>query len=108
MPVAVSEPPAADPGGPTADTPLIEPGPAATPAAAVHWGPFCCLLVPAALAGYGTWFGSPGSWALGLAAVTAACRLLLRRREHASTGSAVPAPPHSCARESEGARRGGR
>ncbi|MFC9244478.1 hypothetical protein ACFT7S_10745 [Streptomyces sp. NPDC057136] len=110
MPVAVSAPPAA-PTDPTTRTPLAEPagtaGTAASPDA-VRWGLFCCLLVPAAFAVYGTRFGSAASCALGLAAVTAACRLLLRRSAYDTTGAATPAHLPSPAREAEGAHRGGR
>lgn len=47
----------------------------------VRWGVFCCVLVPVVLVVYGTSLGGAAGTALGLAAVTAACRLLLRRAE---------------------------
>ncbi|WP_185300651.1 hypothetical protein [Streptomyces finlayi] len=119
MPVAASAPPAA-PADPTAGTPLVEPATAASPEA-VRWGPFCCLLVAAAFTVYGTRFGSAVSWALGLAAVTAACRLPLPRRS-AHDAARAAAPVHiasparktarktarETARETDGAHRGGR
>ncbi|MEU8678534.1 hypothetical protein [Streptomyces sp. NPDC048560] len=107
MPAAASAPPAA-PTGPTAGTPLSETLPAATPPDAVRWAPFCCLLVPAAFAVYVTRFGSAASWALGLAAVTAACRPLLRRTALETVRAASPARAPSPAREADRAHRGGR
>ncbi|GAA3061592.1 hypothetical protein GCM10017562_28420 [Streptomyces roseofulvus] len=47
----------------------------------VRWAVFCCALVPLVLVAFGTSLGGAGGAALGLAAVTAACRLLLRRAE---------------------------
>ncbi|MGW4162682.1 hypothetical protein [Streptomyces sp. NPDC004788] len=47
----------------------------------VRWGVFCCVLVPVVLVVYGTSLGGAAGAALGLAAVTAACRVLLRRAE---------------------------
>ncbi|MFG2871892.1 hypothetical protein [Streptomyces sp. NPDC048338] len=47
----------------------------------VRWAAFCCVLVPVVLVVYGTSLGGAAGAALGLAAVTAACRLLLRRSE---------------------------
>ncbi|MEU9860490.1 hypothetical protein AB0D99_06440 [Streptomyces sp. NPDC047971] len=47
----------------------------------VRWAAFCCVLVPVVLVGYGTSLGGAAGTALGLAAVTAACRVLLRRAE---------------------------
>ncbi|WP_373302733.1 hypothetical protein [Streptomyces litmocidini] len=63
------------------------PGPAAGAGAAeqagdvVRWAVFCCALVPVVLLVYGTSLGGAAGTALGLASVTAACRLLLRRSE---------------------------
>ncbi|MER6994846.1 hypothetical protein [Streptomyces sp. NPDC000410] len=53
----------------------------------VRWATFSCLLVPVVLVVYGTSVGGAATTALGLAAVTAACRVLLRRSERAA---AVP------------------
>lgn len=47
----------------------------------VRWAVFCCVLVPVVLVGYGTSLGGAAGTALGLAAVTAVCRVLLRRAE---------------------------
>ncbi|MET9497683.1 hypothetical protein [Streptomyces sp. NPDC006552] len=47
----------------------------------VRWAAFSCVLVPLVLVGYGTSAAGAAGTALGLAAVTAACRLLLRRSE---------------------------
>ncbi|MEU9853942.1 hypothetical protein [Streptomyces sp. NPDC047974] len=47
----------------------------------VRWAVFCCALVPLVLLAFGTSLGGAGGTALGLASVTAACRLLLRRAE---------------------------
>ncbi|WP_037835999.1 hypothetical protein [Streptomyces sp. NRRL F-5650] len=47
----------------------------------VRWAAFSCVLVPVALLWYGASFAGAAGTALGLAAVTGACRLLLRRSE---------------------------
>jgi hypothetical protein len=47
----------------------------------VRWAVFSCVLVPVVLLWYGTSFAGATGTALGLAAVTAACRVLLRRSE---------------------------
>ncbi|GGT28136.1 hypothetical protein [Streptomyces purpureus] len=47
----------------------------------VRWAAFSCGVVPVALVVYGTSVGGAAVTALGLAAVTAACRILLRRSE---------------------------
>lgn len=99
-PAAVSAPPAAptEPATATAPAAATSPAPPATAGSpeAVRWGPFCCLLAPAAFAVYGTRFGSAAFWTIGLAAVTVGCRLLLHR-------SAL-----DTARTADGAHRGGR
>ncbi|PCG86555.1 hypothetical protein CIB93_08275 [Streptomyces sp. WZ.A104] len=64
--------------------PPSEPSPAPAHDAAgdvVRWAVFSCLLVPAVLVAHGTSVGSAALWALGLACVTTACRILLRRSE---------------------------
>jgi hypothetical protein len=50
----------------------------------VRWAAFSCLLVPVVLTVYGTSFVGAVAAALGLAAVTAVCRLLLRHSERAA------------------------
>ncbi|WP_319020201.1 hypothetical protein [Streptomyces peucetius] len=61
----------------------------------VRWGAFSCLLVPVVLVVYGTSVGGAAAAALGLAAVTAACRVLLRHSERtaARCRAAVDTPP---------------
>ncbi|WP_073750869.1 hypothetical protein [Streptomyces sp. CB03234] len=78
----------------------------------VRWAAFSCALVPVVLLVYGTSFGGAAGTALGLAAVTAACRVLLRRSERvAEASSRRQSVPHRGGRHSRpgaGARRGGR
>ncbi|GAA2567659.1 MULTISPECIES: hypothetical protein [Streptomyces] len=50
----------------------------------VRWAAFSCFLVPVALLWYGASFAGTAGTALGLAAVTAVCRLLLRRSERSA------------------------
>lgn len=77
----------------------------------VRWAVFSCVLVPVVLVLYGTSLAGATGTALGLAAVTAVCRILLRQSER---GAARPAqeerPPHRGHRHRSGggARRGGR
>ncbi|MFJ6049016.1 hypothetical protein [Streptomyces sp. NPDC092307] len=47
----------------------------------VRWAAFSCLLVPVVLVVYGTSYGGAAVATLGLLAVTAACRVLLRHSE---------------------------
>ncbi|MEU2061787.1 hypothetical protein [Streptomyces sp. NPDC013455] len=47
----------------------------------IRWAAFSCVLVPVVLVWYGTSLAGAAGAALGLAAVTAACRVLLRRSE---------------------------
>ncbi|MGW7098920.1 hypothetical protein [Streptomyces sp. NPDC054838] len=54
----------------------------------VRWAAFSCLLVPVVLVVYGTSFGGAAVATLGLAAVTAACRVLLRHSEKAERAAA--------------------
>nr|WP_307544751.1 hypothetical protein [Streptomyces sp. V3I8] len=48
----------------------------------VRWAAFSCVLVPVVLVGYGASLAGAAGTALGLVAVTGACRVLLRRSEH--------------------------
>ncbi|WSM10448.1 hypothetical protein OIE74_25300 [Streptomyces sp. NBC_01716] len=69
----------------------------------VRWAAFSCVLVPVVLVVFGTSVGGAAVPALGLLAVTAACRLLLRRserslRDRRTVGNTRP----------QGARRGAR
>ncbi|WP_323186017.1 MULTISPECIES: hypothetical protein [unclassified Streptomyces] len=54
----------------------------------VRWAAFSCLLVPVVLVVYGTSFGGAAVATLGLLAVTAACRVLLRYSERAERATA--------------------
>ena len=47
----------------------------------VRWAAFSCVLVPVVLVLYGTSLGGAAGTALGLAAVTGVCRMLLRQSE---------------------------
>ncbi|MFJ6723385.1 hypothetical protein ACIQPQ_00560 [Streptomyces sp. NPDC091281] len=53
----------------------------------IRWAVFTCLLVPVVLLWYGSSLAGATGTALGLAAVTAACRLLLRRSERCAARS---------------------
>ncbi|WHM38628.1 hypothetical protein [Streptomyces sp. BPTC-684] len=50
----------------------------------VRWAAFSCVLVPVVLVVYGSSFAGATGSAVGLAAVTAVCRLLLRQSERAA------------------------
>ncbi|MFD9421491.1 MULTISPECIES: hypothetical protein [unclassified Streptomyces] len=84
---------------PTPSGPSSEPSPETAPdgaGIAARWVVFGGLLVPAVLVVYGSSVGNATVSALGLASVTAVCRLLLCRSERAT------------ARRAEGAHRSGR
>ncbi|WP_328496164.1 hypothetical protein OHS59_28280 [Streptomyces sp. NBC_00414] len=80
----------------------------------VRWAAFSCVLVPVILVGYGASLAGAAGTALGLAAVTGACRVLLRRSERgaAPLRTAEPTPHHVLHVQHDGAgavdRRGGR
>lgn len=65
----------------------------------IRWAAFSCFLVPVVLLWYGTSLVSATGTALGLAAVTAVCRVLLRRSERCAARlldeepAATGAPP---------------
>ncbi|WP_217545622.1 hypothetical protein [Streptomyces sp. GbtcB6] len=70
--------------GPRPTTPAPRPSPRPAPDTAgdvVRWAAFSCVLVPVVLLWYGTAPAGAAGTALGLAAVTAACRFLLRRSQ---------------------------
>ncbi|WTL22895.1 hypothetical protein OG329_28190 [Streptomyces sp. NBC_01506] len=69
----------------------------------VRWAAFSCLLVPVVLVVFGTSVGGAAVPALGLLAVTAVCRLLLRRSERS-----VRALRTAGNTKAQGARRGAR
>ncbi|MGW2639210.1 hypothetical protein [Streptomyces sp. NPDC001348] len=82
--------------------PTSDPRP--TPDAAgdvVRWAAFSCVLVPVVLLWYGTSLAGAAGTALGLAAVTGVCRVLLRRSERCAVRSASRADGR------EGGRGGG-
>ncbi|MEU5308321.1 hypothetical protein [Streptomyces sp. NPDC021562] len=74
--------------GPRPATRRPRPAPDAADAAGdvVRWAVFSCVLVPVVLLWYGTSPAGAAGTALGLAAVTAACRYLLRRSERGRRG----------------------
>ncbi|MFI1482783.1 hypothetical protein [Streptomyces sp. NPDC020747] len=88
----------------------------------VRWAAFSCVLVPVVLVGYGASLAGAAGTALGLAAVTGTCRVLLRRSERgaARLRAEEPAPRHELrggepgahherrGRVGAGAHRGGR
>ncbi|MEU5975053.1 hypothetical protein [Streptomyces sp. NPDC047315] len=77
------------------------PGTAADPAGeVVRWAAFSCLLVPVVLVVYGASVGGATAVALGLAAVTAACRMLLRHSERNAARAREGEPPASRHRRS--------
>ncbi|MEU7422800.1 hypothetical protein ACGFX8_02780 [Streptomyces sp. NPDC048362] len=55
----------------------------------IRWAAFSCVLVPVVLLWYGTSLAGAAGTALGLAAVTAACRVLLRRSERCAAHCAA-------------------
>lgn len=69
----------------------------------VRWAAFSCLLVPVVLVVFGTSLGGAAVAALGLVAVTAVCRLLLRRSEQSARVRRTAGNT-----KSQGARRGAR
>ncbi|MPY64338.1 hypothetical protein FNH08_46455 [Streptomyces spongiae] len=85
----------------------------------MRWAVFSCVLVPVVLVGFGTSLAGAAGAALGLAAVTGACRFLLRQSEReaartpereAARTSAGPSAPRRGrrGRAASGAHRGGR
>ncbi|GAA2628044.1 MULTISPECIES: hypothetical protein [Streptomyces] len=74
----------------------------------VRWAAFSCLLVPVVLVVYGTSYGGAAVATLGLLAVTAACRVLLRHSERNQRAAArvlveESLPPAHRGRHSRGA-----
>ncbi|MEW1545793.1 hypothetical protein [Streptomyces tsukubensis] len=74
----------------------------------VRWAAFSCLLVPVVLIVYGASAGGATAAALGLAAVTAACRMLLRHSERNAVRAAAARGPQAAERPGRGGRTGGR
>ncbi|MET8805690.1 hypothetical protein [Streptomyces sp. NPDC004546] len=67
----------------------------------IRWAAFSCVVVPVVLLWYGTSPAGAAGAALGLAAVTAVCHVLLRRSERC-------AGRYGCDDEDFGEQRGGR
>ncbi|MFG2477224.1 hypothetical protein [Streptomyces fagopyri] len=92
------------PGPETASRPSsgARPGPPPTPDTAsevARWAAFSCVLVPVVLVWFGTSLAGAAGTALGLAAVTAACLVLLRQSERgAARMRAEERTPHRGAR----------
>lgn len=77
----------------------------------VRWATFSCVLVPVVLLWYGTPVAGAAGTALGLGAITAVCRILLRQSERgAARLLAEERAPHRGRhhRTGTGAHRGGR
>nr|WP_200306190.1 hypothetical protein [Streptomyces adelaidensis] len=80
----------------------------------VRWAAFSCVLVPVVLVWYGTSLAGAAGAALGLAAVTGVCRILLRQSERGAARAARSmAEDHTPqrgrhGRSGSGAHRGGR
>ena len=70
----------------------------------VRWAAFTCVLVPVVLVAYGTSLAGAAGTALGLAAVTAVCRALLRRSERFAAGP-VSGKPAGTAQKPTASRR---
>ncbi|GAA2898304.1 hypothetical protein [Streptomyces mexicanus] len=77
----------------------------------VRWAAFSCVLVPVVLLWYGTSLAGATGTALGLAALTGVCRVLLRQSERGAARLRAEEPvPHRGRhqRTGTGAHRGGR
>ncbi|WP_406344395.1 hypothetical protein [Streptomyces sp. NBC_00648] len=71
----------------------------------VRWAAFSCVLVPVVLVVYGSSFAGAAGSALGLAAVTAVCRLLL---QHSERTAQTERTARAAARPGPGRHRGDR
>ncbi|MEI5103922.1 hypothetical protein RB200_42430 [Streptomyces sp. PmtG] len=77
----------------------------------VRWAAFSCVLVPVVLVGYGTSLAGAAGSALGLAAVTGVCRVLLRQSERGAERARAQRRPGARGRHpgaAPGAHRSGR
>ncbi|MER7343911.1 hypothetical protein ABT390_00720 [Streptomyces aurantiacus] len=77
----------------------------------VRWAAFSCVLVPVVLVGYGTSLAGAGGTALGLAAVTGVCRVLLQQSERGAARARAQRGTGGRGRrqrQTPGAHRGGR
>lgn len=113
--VARAETRAAEIPPPSAPVPPSAPSaPAETATDVVRWAAFSCVLVPVVLVWYGTSLAGATGAALGLAAVTGVCRVLLRQSERGAARAARSmaedrTPRHGRrGRSASGAHRGGR
>ncbi|WP_318814704.1 hypothetical protein, partial [Streptomyces scabiei] len=70
------------------------PHPADTATDVVRWAAFSCVLVPVVLVWYGTSLAGATGAALGLAAVTGVCRVLLRQSERGAARAAHESAVH--------------
>ncbi|MGC5037686.1 MULTISPECIES: hypothetical protein [unclassified Streptomyces] len=96
---------------PASEAGRATPPPRDTATEVVRWAVFSCLLVPVVLLAYGTSLAGAAGTALGLAAVTGACRVLLRQSERgAARLAAEDRAPHRGRRHrtGTGSHRGGR
>ncbi|MCX5048388.1 MULTISPECIES: hypothetical protein [unclassified Streptomyces] len=96
---------------PTPETPRTTAPPQDTATDVVRWAAFSCVLVPVVLLWYGTSLAGATGTALGLAAVTGACRLLLRQSERCAARPPGGEPTSRRGRHHRsgtGAHRGGR
>jgi hypothetical protein len=96
---------------PAAEADRATPPPRDTATDVVRWAAFSCLLVPVVLLACGTSLAGAAGTALGLAAVTGACRVLLRQSERgAARLAAEDRAPHRGRhhRTGTGSHRGGR
>ncbi|MEU1849876.1 hypothetical protein ABZ499_11515 [Streptomyces sp. NPDC019990] len=96
---------------PSSEAHRVAPPPRDTAGDVVRWAVFSCLLVPVVLLAYGTSPAGAAGTALGLAAVTGACRVLLRQSERgAARMAAEDRAPHRGRhhRTGTGSHRGGR
>lgn len=86
---AVTTRPAARPADRHAPVPSVPPASVESAGDVVRWAAFCCVLVPVVLVVAGTSLGGAAGTALGLVAVTAVCRVLLRRAERGLRGASA-------------------
>jgi uncharacterized membrane protein YgcG len=93
--------PAAPPSGSRPGTLPPVPPTTDTVSEVVRWAAFSCVLVPVVLLWYGTSLAGAAGTALGLAAVTGACLVLLRQSER---GAALLAEEHRNASRSRARR----
>jgi hypothetical protein len=100
----VPGPETASPSSPAPATP--PPGPD-TASEVVRWAAFSCVLVPVVLVGFGTSLAGAAGTALGLAAVTGVCRVLLRQSERVAARLHAEGPAPSRARHSRTGRHDG-